>query len=528
MGVALPRHRLTRPYPPQGFVLPRNERTRRRNEVAELTAKVRACFNWPVYLIISLLVFCSQASFHLHLRSTASFSPLQERAALSGDPVSDLNHLVIELADLSDGEEAVIKAVVLCNVAVELLGPFFGIPEPVAPDLIAQLAKMVLHPQRDVRIAVLRTLRYATSSEIGCVLLAAHRLEVAIARSLECEAPKDGERREAMQITRSWLHYGKVTFPGTLVATLVSVSSSSDALREVAIETLCEVAVAVPALAARHGAFGVILRASLESETTVVIEAHTALLAAFADTPELRKTFDPGAQFPRLLAPFTEFDYQHARHPAEGYDTAQEYMMRLTASSIATASLLRTWPGVFYLSGSQLGISTLVKVFRLQRAESQNTLLALFYSIFLIDLPPWVDTLSAAITNTHPSTSPAQPGCRGKLILRSRLDLLDNYIAMLIVAFENAGLIEALVSVIVTTSDRFVGVRTTVLLAELMALSFRILPSSHALKVQALPSLVEMIGDNDISLLQQARAREAVSNLEMLEYIKKTEDSVVK
>ncbi|XP_078740934.1 rapamycin-insensitive companion of mTOR-like, partial [Lampetra fluviatilis] len=76
-------------------------------------------------------------------------------------------------------------------------------------------------------------------------------------------------------------------------------------------------------------------------------------------------------------------------------------------------------------------------------------------------------------------------------------DLVEVYLALILTAFIQNGLLQALVEVI-TTSDGDVSVRATLLLGELLYMGNSLLPREISQETHCLPSLVQQAaGDPD-------------------------------
>lgn len=70
--------------------------------------------------------------------------------------------------------------------------------------------------------------------------------------------------------------------------------------------------------------------------------------------------------------------------------------------------------------------------------------------------------------------------------------MVQNYLALLLLAFINAGILEALVEVVATDDPREISVFATILLGEILHLTSRLLPPDYTHKCQSLPSLVAL------------------------------------
>ncbi|XP_016121928.1 rapamycin-insensitive companion of mTOR-like, partial [Sinocyclocheilus grahami] len=100
------------------------------------------------------------------------------------------------------------------------------------------------------------------------------------------------------------------------------------------------------------------------------------------------------------------------------------------------------------------------------------------YELFRFPVPIVTGDFEEALHSVDPSKfqdgwrlSDGFVAAEAKVVLphraRSRPDLMDNYLALLLSAFINSGLLEGLVEV-VTSSDGQISVRATILLGELL------------------------------------------------------------
>jgi hypothetical protein len=115
-------------------------------------------------------------------------------------------------------------------------------------------------PEGEARSAALRLARYLTIDTATAALLFAKRFDLFMVSSLELEGKStDIERRQAMQLVRQCVVVAPMAVSTSVAASLVAVATSSDLFRELALETLCELAIsnvqlvaAVDGLNVRH------------------------------------------------------------------------------------------------------------------------------------------------------------------------------------------------------------------------------------------------------------------------------------
>ena len=133
--------------------------------------------------------------------------------------------------------------------------------------------------------------------------------------------------------------------------------------------------------------------------------------------------------------------------------------------------------------------------------------------MFRFNLPTWTDDFSKAIAGTMADAARSKSGSRSS---ESRLNLIDNYLTVVLLAFIDAELPSTLVHVITRCKDKFLATRATVLLGEILHLGNQLLPSHISGQLHSLPYLISMSLDPTMNPDQSSRARLAIRNLEEL------------
>ena len=133
--------------------------------------------------------------------------------------------------------------------------------------------------------------------------------------------------------------------------------------------------------------------------------------------------------------------------------------------------------------------------------------------MFRFNLPTWTDDFSKAIAGTMADAARSKSGARSS---ESRINLIDNYLTVVLLAFIDADLPSTLVHVITRCKDKFLATRATVLLGEILHLGNQLLPSHISGQLHSLPYLISMSLDSNMNPEQSSRARLAIRNLEEL------------
>ncbi|OCU02585.1 hypothetical protein XELAEV_18008346mg [Xenopus laevis] len=205
---------------------------------------------------------------------------------------------------------------------------------------------------------------------------------------------------------------------------------------------------------------------------------------------------------------------------------------RFQASKLGIVAAFRSWAGIISLcKPGNSGIQSLIGVFCIPNMEIRRGLLEVLYDVFRLSVPDVTKEFTEALLSVDPSRfqeswrlSDGFVAAEAKTILphraRSRPDLMDNYLALLLSAFITNGLLEGLVEVI-TSSDDDVSIRATIILGELLHIANTILPHSHSHHLHCLPTLMNMAASFDIPKEKRLRASAALNCLKRFHEMKK-------
>ncbi|XP_048359135.1 rapamycin-insensitive companion of mTOR [Sphaerodactylus townsendi] len=189
----------------------------------------------------------------------------------------------------------------------------------------------------------------------------------------------------------------------------------------------------------------------------------------------------------------------------------------------------RSWAGIISLcKPGNSGIQSLIGVLCIPNMEIRRGLLEVLYDIFRLPLPVVTEEFIEALLSVDPSRfqdswrlSDGFVVAEAKIILphraRSRPDLMDNYLALVLSAFITNGLLEGLVEVI-TSSDDHISVRAAILLGELLHMAHSLLHSSY---LHCLPTLMNLAASFDIEKEKRLRASAALNCLKRFHEMKK-------
>ncbi|BGP09793.1 hypothetical protein JCM10049v2_005667 [Rhodotorula toruloides] len=358
---------------------------------------------------------------------------------------------------------------------------------------------------KDVRAATYRLLRHLIVDASDILLLNSHHLPLFLIRSLARDSAHELEKEHALRLIRTTLlhtspnsyiplsHHPPTELgvdiepqeereqvvPIAVMRAVVAVAESvEEKLRLAALETLGELVITnLPLLVSCDG-LRVVLQCLSDGPHDLASYLSLGFLAA-VDHPSDRRWLRPGVDVEIILAGFTEVTGKSS--------TVEE---RVKASAGIVATFLKSWSGLFYLNihGRQALVSLVDSLTNPSQAI-RETLLDMLFSVFNVKNPSSSSRRGSAST---PSRVRPPPGKR-------KTNLLDQYLAILLLVFTEAGLIDGLASLAADPKDPVTANKVSLLISEVLDLANRVLPPNHAVRVQALPKLFALTSSFDAS-----------------------------
>ncbi|KAG7481573.1 hypothetical protein MATL_G00067520 [Megalops atlanticus] len=402
-------------------------------------------------------------------------------------------------------------------------------------EIIICLRLALLNEAKEVRAAGLRALRYLIRD--SSILQKVLRLQVdyLIARCIDIQQSNEVERTQALRLVRKMITVNALLFPSSITNSLIAVGNDGlqerDRMVRACIAIICELALKNPEVVAQRGGLSTILKNVIDCQLSRINEALITTILHLLNHPRTRQYVRSDVELEQILAPYTDFHYRHNPDTAEG-QLKEDREARFLASKMAIVAAFRSWAGIINLCKSgNSGIQSLIGLLCIPNMEVRKGLLEVLYEIFRLPVPVATHDFIEALLSVDPSRfqdswrlSDGFVASEAKVILphraRSRPDLMDNYLALVLSAFIHSGLLEGLVEVI-TSSDDHISVRATILLGELLHMANTILPHSHSHHLHCLPTLMNMAASFDILQEKRLRASAAVNYLKRFHEKKK-------
>ena len=380
---------------------------------------------------------------------------------------------------------------------------------------------------KEIRAATYRLLRHALVQPLWPLVSRCRQkgLDIYLSRTLIRDNRFELEKIQAVKLIRAIMELAALrsisAAPDRLALDLEDLLAASvvralaavaehpeDKLRHICLETLAELAVFDVRLLIRGGG----LRSTLQALTEGPTDFSPTLIQVFiylVDMPGTRQHLRPGVDLEIALSGFTEAPVQKP--------ITYDALLRGTASVVTV--LLRSWAGLIYLCmNDKRAIKSLVQALRVNTVEVKSVLLDMLYDLFNVrGATGRVDPASKReSSHKAPSSSPKLDGdstahTRGIAPLgelgdqpRSRLNLVDHYLALLLVVFLDSGLVDALIDVIEHAPS--MARKATMLMGELLQVSKRVHPPSMGGSIHSLPRLFSLAANFQLDRSDERQA----------------------
>ncbi|XP_067106175.1 rapamycin-insensitive companion of mTOR-like [Osmerus mordax] len=418
----------------------------------------------------------------------------------------------------------------LCNVghSEERLGLTYE-------EIIVCLRLALLNEAKEVRAAGLRALRYLIRDSNILEKVLRLQVDYLIARCIDIQQNNEVERTQALRLVRKMITVNALLFPSSITNSIIAVGNDGrqerDRMVRACIAIICELALKNPMVVAQRGGLSTLLKNVIDCQLSRINEALITTVLHLLNHPHTRQFVHSDVELEQILAPYTDFHYRHNSDTAES-QLKEDREACFLASKMSIVASFRSWSGIINLCKSgNSGIQSLIGLLCIPNMEVRKGLLEVMYDIFRLPVPVGTADFLEALNSVDPCRfqdswrlSDGFVAAEAKIILphraRSRPDLMDNYLALVLSAFIKSGLLEGLVEVI-TSSDDNISVRATILLGELLHMTNTILPHSHSHHLHCLPTLMNMAASFDIAQEKRLRASGAVNHLKRFHERKK-------
>lgn len=264
---------------------------------------------------------------------------------------------------------------------------------------------------------------------------------------------------------------------------------AEDPFRSICVQTLAEMSLLDLDLVARAGGIRFLVHALGEGPVELGPLLATTFLHIM-DSPRTRAYMRLGIDVEIALSAVTD-----------AYGRGADHADRMRRCTTVIQLMLRTWSGLMYFCmEDQRAIKSIVDTLRIPSLDTREIVLDMFFNLLNIKPPEWYKTFidGRRLTMYRKTRNFLQPSGERKAQQRGHeaLKLTDQYIALLVLVFTNAGLLDALTTMLEErTTGSTLTRKATLLMAEVMQMANRVLPLNMAANIQAIPQVFDLAAD---------------------------------
>lgn len=362
----------------------------------------------------------------------------------------------------------------------DLAWPIFGL----------RVQTMLLSDSREVVAAGYRVTRHAIADRKSLQTIRGLNTDELVVLSLVKDQKANIEREQALKFTRAFLDVkgGVRELSRAVVRTVVAVAEHhEDRLRNIGLLTISEILIQAPSVVVEAGGIGPLTNALVEGTYHGSAALASAILH-LEDRPSRRDYLKSSHEMEAAFTPFTD--------PGAGHGHEE----RLKASAQLLASILKTWPGLFSVSRNNFSaIKSLLLSLQYPIPMARDLILDLLFDVLHITPPSWTSSFLAGrrlttygrVANLNADTAESSTSKAEGEEEDIYFNLVEHYTTLLLAVLMQCGLTETLSDVIKIIDDVSMRRKATLLLAEILKLADRCLPSSASASVQVLPGLLD-------------------------------------
>ena len=312
----------------------------------------------------------------------------------------------------------------------DLNWPIFGL----------RVQSMLLSESRDVIAAGYRVTRHAIAGRSSLQIIRSLNTDSLVILSLVKDGKASIEREQALKFVRAFLDVkdGVYEISNAILRTIVSVAEHhEDRLRNMAILTISEILIRDPTKALTAGSISPLADALVEG----IYGGSDSLANAFlhlADKPRERAFLKSGHELEAALTPFTD--------PL----TVHGHEERLKACARLIAAVLKTWPGIFLLSGENFSaLRSLLSSLHYPAPFARDLILDLLFDVLCIKPPSWTSSFLAGRRLTTYGRvanlkidAPTQTSKQDLEEENNDASLVDHFTTLLLVIFVHCGVLK--------------------------------------------------------------------------------------
>ncbi|EGG19479.1 hypothetical protein DFA_00056 [Cavenderia fasciculata] len=320
-------------------------------------------------------------------------------------------------------------------------------------------------PPKTMRTSALRVIRYYTTNSKFIQEIVSLKIHYFITRCLERDKHSETERIQALKLVRTIMEIDCSLMPPCIVKSLVAIAENQeDNFCRVCLETLCEISIRNPQVSSHSNGIRTLFDSVLDPFYQGIQES-LLISILYILNEEKTRVYVRNSDLEIILSPLTNSLTLGVKIKGMSKEKEKEKekddeinMKKWVGSNKAVVTLLKSWIGIISLASDEHGLKSIVDALKMPQLELHDKLLESLFEIFRLVLPkntgdPFRPQKQSQAINMGPDALSDLPSRTRSL----RHNLLNNYIAVLLIAFIECGLIEGLVHLGNTTQGAIMG-----------------------------------------------------------------------
>ena len=435
----------------------------------------------------------------------------------------------------------------------------------------------MLHDSAEVRATGIRSIRHFIQNEQHVKCVYKLQIDFLIARSIDICLDNKTERIQALRLIRRLLAVDYQNFSLSLTRCLIAISrdgndkNNKDLILRTCLAILSELIILNPELSYKCDLLSSLMDSICRCLNPFnILESVLGSFIYLINNPELRIYTDDASDLRKFIGIFTDLPYCSWINTNPATTNGQlcandEIESRIQLIKNILISIFRSWPGLIYMCQTtkndillkrnpatlQLhsiqeqyhnfqiknvqnlnGVQTLIEMMYLPFEETRKHLMEIVFELFYLPIPEYVDDFEMALFSTnllilqdnwqlYNGFVAAEAKSLLPHVSKNRLNFTDNYISLLLYSLISNGLLESLISIIITPENLFNSVRATILLGELLHLTNQYLTPEMSQVCHSLPQLMNACISDKLTIKQKTIANTAISCLNKMHSFKK-------
>ncbi|ODV58817.1 TORC2 complex subunit TSC11 ASCRUDRAFT_24924, partial [Ascoidea rubescens DSM 1968] len=422
-------------------------------------------------------------------------------------PTVNISDILSSLSDKSISPESQVQK------ANDLINLFQNYPNVKNQLVFSQLGYRIqfflLSKSKEVIAAGFRIARYFISDYDSLKLILSLRIHFFIIISLSKSNPSyysNIERIQALKLIRKYLDIpngAEILSVGIVNALLSICDQNDDDLKNIAIETLCELIILNPKLLYQADGFRYFLKIIVDGPFELSPLAGMAVVKLLS-SPKSRKYIN-GYDLNYLLNYFLTYK---TRFNIE----------KLNNSAFLVSSFLKTWSGLIAFCHNDFEpFKILINCLIYNNYYSRDSIMDIFFDILNLRPLPWIKTIDIKINSKNKNSNFYS---QSEILLQqsninkkntntgyhtnspnNQITIINHYTSLILAILMNCNLMDKLLSIAKTTDDKKNKSKAICLIIEIFQLSSNLLPRNYWGISEELVSLIE---DNGIENMMKS------------------------